>query len=265
MSDRKNLTLNRGTDIALDKDIFSKVFDKDIKRVYLYKKSERLAKAIHLVCPAFKDSRSLKEHLERISIELIEASVLSSPTARERLSRSLLSLSSVVQLGKTGGLLSSMNAEVLLRECYLLLEEIASYEDPRISLPETLSIAQMARTSTALPASERKHPKRERGEGNEPSTRSYKGQGQNPAEKSTRRDTILSIIKDRGSSYIKDISMVFRTVSEKTIQRELQRLVLDGFVEKSGDRRWTTYKIAPVPPSPPKKPQAVVDQEHDLG
>jgi hypothetical protein len=37
---------------------------------------------------------------------------------------------------------------------------------------------------------------------------------------------------------------VVRGVSEKTIQRELSLLVLEGTVRKQGERRWTTYSLA---------------------
>jgi len=43
-----------------------------------------------------------------------------------------------------------------------------------------------------------------------------------------------SVIKDKGTVYIKDISTVVREVSEKTIQRELQTLVLEGIITKKG-------------------------------
>jgi len=63
------------------------------------------------------------------------------------------------------------------------------------------------------------------------------------AERSSRKETIMAVLKEKGPSYIKDISTVIRDVSEKTIQRELQNLVSDGRVERSGERRWTTYAL----------------------
>src|SRR3989338_7108876 len=40
-----------------------------------------------------------------------------------------------------------------------------------------------------------------------------------------RRETILSVIKSKRKASIKDISTLIRTVSEKTIQRELSALI----------------------------------------
>jgi predicted HTH transcriptional regulator len=43
---------------------------------------------------------------------------------------------------------------------------------------------------------------------------------------------------------IKDISNQFADCSEKTIQRELNLLILKGQIKKSGAKRWSRYKIA---------------------
>jgi DNA-binding transcriptional ArsR family regulator len=59
-----------------------------------------------------------------------------------------------------------------------------------------------------------------------------------------RRESILSVLRSKGPSYIKDISLVVREVSEKTIQRELSSLVSEGAVTRKGDRRWTTYELS---------------------
>ena len=59
-----------------------------------------------------------------------------------------------------------------------------------------------------------------------------------------RRDTILSVIKNKGKASIKDISTLIRGVSEKTIQRELLALISLGVVTRQGERRWSTYSLA---------------------
>lgn len=56
-----------------------------------------------------------------------------------------------------------------------------------------------------------------------------------------RQDKILSFINERKSAVIKDITTLFPDVSEKTIQRELTRLIDDGKITKRGDKRWSIY------------------------
>jgi DNA-binding transcriptional ArsR family regulator len=59
-----------------------------------------------------------------------------------------------------------------------------------------------------------------------------------------RREAVMSLIRNKGSVSIKDISTMIRGVSEKTIQRELITLIESGMVIKQGERRWSTYSLA---------------------
>lgn len=237
---------------VLDKSIFSNIFDKDIKRVYVYKKAERLAKAIHLIAPAFQDSRALRDRIERIAVGLVDAAVLMPGQSREPLARELLALSSLLSMARTGGLLSPMNADVIAREAQLLLQEVAGYEEPRLLLEEVPTIAELAKSQSRIGGVfGARHSERSgesgNAESNPKSSPQDKGQSkghtiETPARES-RRDAILTILGSRGPSYIKDISLVIRDVSEKTIQRELASLVTSGRVTRTGERRWTTYAI----------------------
>lgn len=234
---------------VLDKGIFSNIFEKDIRRVYIYKKAERLAKAIHLVAPAFRNSPALRDRLDQVAVGLVDAAILPPSAARDGLSRELLALSSVLSIARSGGLLSSMNAELIGREAHQLLQEVATYEEPRLFLEDAPSLAALAKdisserssTLSQLPrATLQQQSVRKVGD-----TNSSKGhnKGQMSDRTSGRRAAIVSVLKSKGPSYIKDISTVIRDVSEKTIQRELQTLVEDGEVIRTGERRWTQYSL----------------------
>jgi len=227
-------------DFVLDKSIFSNIFEKDIQRVYLYKKSERLAKALYLVLPAFKDAPALRDRVHRISIELIDASILTPLASREALSRALLALSSVLSIARSAGLLSAMNAELISREAHLLLKEAAVYEEPKLTLEDAPTLATLARSVPQARTSS--VPQKRVAPAKKARSMSDVKEGES-APKSERREAILSVLKTNGPSVIKDISNRFRDVSEKTIQRELQALVLDGIISKTGERRWTTYTL----------------------
>jgi hypothetical protein len=259
MSDTQNLKdtyqLKSGTEgqsldmFVLDKSIFSNIFDKDIKRVYVYKKAERLAKAIHLVAPAFRSSPALRDRIDRVAVGLVDAAVLPPALARDGLSRELLSLSSVLSIARVGGLLSAMNADLIAREAQLLLQEVAGYEEPRLFLEDAPTLAELARASKQSTGAAKRYEQQTpigqiEGQKSSLNIGQYKGHSDKGPSKSSRKDSILSVLASRGPSYIKDISLVVRDVSEKTIQRELQTLVLDGSVAKTGERRWTVYAIA---------------------
>lgn len=226
-------------DIVLDKNIFSELFDKDIRRVFVFRKCERIAKAIVLIGPAFKDNKPLHERAERLSMELVDGAALPIREGKEQITRVLLSLASLIELARFSGTLSSMNADMVLREVRNLVSDILEYDEPRITLPEMPGMAKMNKSISIQEKENENSFKR--------TDQPYKsvGQSENIKEtKPTRREAILDVLKAKETVYIKDISSLIRDVSEKTIQRELQALVLEGIVRREGERRWTTYRLA---------------------
>lgn len=257
----KDTSLSKGHDtrphsdnFVLEKGIFSNIFEKDIRRVYIYKKSERLAKAIHLVSPAFRTSPALRNRMDQIAIGLVDAAILPPTAARDSMSRELLALSSVLSIARTGGLLSSMNAELISREAQQLLQEIATYEEPRLFLDDAPTLAELAKEAGSERMQYGPYPRTQEvdriaRQGSRPQAKSApspKGQDKGHIKDKTagRREAIKSILQSKGPSYIKDISTMIRDVSEKTIQRELQTLVDSGEIVKTGERRWTQYALA---------------------
>jgi len=68
--------------------------------------------------------------------------------------------------------------------------------------------------------------------------------GNKTTEYSGRRKQILEILADLESVSVKDLSERFgNTVSEKTLQRDLNDLIVGGSIETTGERRWRRYKI----------------------
>ncbi len=233
-------------DFVLEKSIFNNVFEKDIRRVFIYKKVERLAKAIHLIAPAFAESVSLRNRIDAIAIGLVDAAILPSGTARMALSRELLALSSVLSIARTGGLLSSMNAELISREAHILLQEVAAYEEPRLFLDDAPTLHGIAKKVLSQGSLRSSTAARHVASGN-PATYA-KGHIKDTKEISDihikdRREAVLSVIKNKEKASIKDISTIVRGVSEKTIQRELTALITTGMIRKDGERRWSTYSL----------------------
>jgi DNA-binding transcriptional ArsR family regulator len=223
-------------DFVLEKTIFHNIFEKDIRRAYIYKKAEGLGKAIHLITPAFAEFSSLKNRIEAIAIGLVDAALLPISAARGALSRELLALSSILSIARTGGFLSHMNSDIIAREAHLLLQEVSAYEEPRLSLEETPSLSHIAKSASAKSLPHKQVA---------PKAIRYKGHIKDiDAPAKDRQEAILSLIASKGKVGIKDISIVIRGVSEKTIQRELAALISSGKVTKEGERRWSMYSLA---------------------
>ena len=240
----------RTEDFVLEKNIFNNIFGKDIRRVFIYKKAERLAKVIHLITPAFTESAALRGRIDAIVTGLVDAAILPPGEARTALSRELLTLSSVLSIARMGGLLSAMNADLITREAHMLLQEVAAYEEPRLSLEESPTLSGIAKKiSQASPPHPTPAVSKRAISVHSAAGSSSGGKGRTKDTESNsgikdRRDAILSVIKDKGRASIKDISTHIRTVSEKTIQRELLALITLGIVSKQGERRWSTYSLA---------------------
>jgi hypothetical protein len=237
-------------DFVLEKSIFNNIFEKDIRRAYIYKKAERLGKAIHLITPAFSNSVSLKNKVDEIAVRLIDAALLPASAARRELSRELLTLSSILSIARTGGFLSAMNTDLITREAHMLLQEIAAYEEPRILIEETPTLSSISRETSAtrsgfLQSNPRvtSHVKARTQSTHEGGSKGHIKDNED-AHVKDRREAIVSVIENKGTARIKDISQVVRGVSEKTIQRELSALVASGRVLKEGERRWSTYSLA---------------------
>jgi DNA-binding transcriptional ArsR family regulator len=178
----------------------------------------------------------------------VDAATLPPISAREALSRELLALSSVLSIARVGGLLSPMNAELIAREAHQLLQEIATYEEPRLFMEEAPTLAELFKSANAsrdvLSTPYPRTPAKERPAKPTASIKDTKGHVSDNPSHSSRREAVLSVLRSKGPSYIKDISTVIREVSEKTIQRELSALVAEGLITKEGERRWTTYALA---------------------
>ncbi len=62
--------------------------------------------------------------------------------------------------------------------------------------------------------------------------------------KDSRRSLIISFLKGKDWTSIKDITEAISGCSAKTIQRELSDLVHQGVLKKKGDRRWSRYLLS---------------------
>lgn len=58
-----------------------------------------------------------------------------------------------------------------------------------------------------------------------------------------RQKAILSHLKEKPQVKISDFSSLFTDISSKTIQRDLQDLVVKNVLKKQGEKRWTTYSL----------------------
>jgi hypothetical protein len=241
------------------------------------KKTEKLVTALYMVSDCMDTDDALKGKLRLLGVELLsdiyKLSTLSPMDKHTYISVSLThiyELLSFIEIAYTIGFISEMNTMILKKEFSSLASDLKSklskdkhftftLDDKMFELPELINsnknenyndigqpFIKDKRTSfNTMSFTNNKSPL--------PSLQPRKNNSSatSLADRQERSNKIISIIKDKkllsgnqtGVS-IKDISLSFTDCSEKTIQRELNSLVLKGQLKKTGAKRWSRYAIA---------------------
>jgi hypothetical protein len=201
----------------------------------VYKKTERISCAVFLITEKSNGQNSdLVRDAQQLSLNTLLSvirflSTDHTPGVLAESIRNLASLRSLLLLLAAVRVTRQDFAEVIIREIDSAIQSLYTYY--RDEAPEALfSVGEHDMVS----------PKEER---RRAPSRSLAPTTQAPASSVSRRDTILSIIRTKGSVSIKDISDVVTDCSEKTIQRELMDMIKDNIVIKEGERRWSKYKL----------------------
>ncbi|HLP86283.1 MAG TPA: hypothetical protein VK153_00170 [Candidatus Paceibacterota bacterium] len=234
------------------------------------KKTEKLVTALYMVSDCMDTDDALKGKLRLLGVELLsdiyKLSTLSPLDKHTYISVSLShidELLSFIEIAYTIGFISEMNTSILKKEFYTLACDLKGNLSKNKHFTFTLN-----KKMFELPELENEMENEE--------NLTYKGQSsikdkrtafntmsftnnKSPlqmitdkktniltttlADREDRTNKIISIIKDKKEVSIKDISLEFTNCSEKTIQRELNALVLKGQLKKTGAKRWSRYAV----------------------
>jgi len=61
---------------------------------------------------------------------------------------------------------------------------------------------------------------------------------------SSRESDVLDLVREKGEVSVSDVALRFSEVSEKTVQRILVKLVDNGYLQKTGEKRWSRYSVS---------------------
>lgn len=249
-------------DARLDSSVARQVYD------FANKKTEKLVTALYMVTDCMDTDDALKTKLRDLGVALLSdmyklASY--SPLDKQTHIVSFLSrieeIISFVEISYTIGFISEMNTTILKKEFMILVGELESHQkkdkhftftldEQMFSLP--VSMRQELVEKNIIKDNPQGQINKRTSSNNVSFTNSVfnhsvnqtptiKNHSHSVSDKKERTDKILSLIKGRDVS-IKDISSSFSDCSEKTIQRELNALVLKGQVKKTGAKRWSRYQ-----------------------
>ncbi len=236
-------------------------FSQDQSFVFVYKKTEKLATALYMVTNLFGDSEPMKWTLRTKVSNLLSFIIGFKDILESReyefsndVKTKVLEVVSLLEVASRSGLVSPMNFSILKGEFMNLVNSLAalrkdSQEGTHFSFPKTFFEVPQKRENSPT-ASQYSHgtfaPEQSKGHAyavkDTMSLRDTTSEG-NLFKKTNRQSIIINLLKKKKDLTIKDIALVIRDCSEKTIQRELIALIDAGVLKKTGERRWSRYSL----------------------
>lgn len=209
-------------------------------------KAQRLITAIYLVTDFVHENETLRSRMRKCALELLHGLLR---REREKALCCAQELSTLTRVGQATGLISSMNASILESELEhfgaAIKEEAGSSvtkdffesfdEEPRSRKGHFIGQNVLERNRLVTQRTHDKKPFLPSG---------------NRSSNAERRGYIMDILKKKTPLTVKDVSLVVKGCSEKTLQRELMAMVHEGLLRKEGERRWSRYSLlSPQSPS----------------
>ena len=225
---------------------------------FILKKSEKLAAVLYRLTELISDRDEIKWDIRELSSRIV------ADLALESISRShnkasvlyntgnaLAALISLCAVCEIAGYISPMNFGVIRSECENLIKMImgdsVEVENETVSIQEMLAVDEdYAGTNGHLTPLEVARPVGFSRAGLRASATSNGVNNNKKTDReflSSRQELIVRYIKKNGESGIKDITPHIHGCSEKTIQRDLVRLVELGVLARYGERRWSRYSL----------------------
>lgn len=240
----------------MDMEFFPKGYDSF--KIYLFKKVERISIALYLCTNHLADEVSLKTNIRSIADILIKDILFinrgqSNLNSTTKIKEDFLELKTLLNFSSSSNLISINNVNILIDEINKLSREIENHKDILIGDTEFKKSFFVVESRQKISENILDNPNDYKGhkgqisiekenDKKEDKKEIFKGQTPN-TDLNNRTEDIMKIIKDNGKVTIKDISARIKNCSEKTIQRELLKMVSLNLIKKEGERRWSTYSV----------------------
>lgn len=233
-------------------------FEKDASFVFAFKKTEKLASAVYMITNLFSDNEPLKWTLRKKVSDLLSFMLVYKDIKDSNFhdfsynaKTKILEVVSMLEVAFRAGFLSQMNYSIVKQE-FSNLSDILNHYTNQEKGPsfDTLArnffdVADHRVATTDRHVSETHAPINR-----EPvlMSNNYIKDNEMPTsagvvKRSNRQNIILNLLKKKKELTIKDIALVIKDCSEKTIQRELIAFIDAGVLKRTGERRWSKYSL----------------------
>jgi len=225
---------------------------------YSVKKAEKISSAIYVLSNFIPSSDPMRHSIRKSSLRLLsDIFTISSVSdigngARASVfvltSQIIPEILSLISVSKTSGFISPMNASVVSTE----LKNFQNTLEDRFGLKEALLLS---KKDFDIPAIEeiKAVSTKNTNTSNKPLTEGFSQKKSSyvkgprvykvATKKTERRSVILETLKNNKEIGVKDVLIKLPQYSEKTIQRELLKMVSEGILKREGERRWSRYSM----------------------
>lgn len=221
-------------------------------------RADKIAAATYLVTDLFSDQEPLKYTLRQLSLDLASACHTPLSSASITQSFSLLQMIDMligrIEISTVAGLVSEMNGTILKNELVSLRKDYThSYfgnDNGVFGGSVAINIAPDLHAQFFTQDTTKSSSPHVSSTENQNDIKTTFNTIQNDIQKNSeeetkqRREKILYIISEKRDVTIKDITDNVKDCSDKTIQRDLNALIVAGSIVKVGNKRWSRYVLA---------------------
>jgi len=231
--------------------------DDTLYSTFFRKKAEKVVSAIYFITNHFSEDEILKWQLRKKGVQLLSDTLSFNKNQiafREeklfQIKNSIVETLSYLEIAVAVKIISEMNFNIFKRELSFLLSLVEN------NLQKLDEADALELNGEYFRIKEKQfNPKKKQVQGDFIKDISlYKGHSKqdkghkntalaNTERKIDRRNIIAKLLSKGQKLTIKDISKMIRDCGEKTIQRELQAMLTDGLLTKTGERRWSRYSL----------------------
>jgi len=231
--------------------------DDTLYSTFFRKKAEKVVSAIYFITNHFSEDEILKWQLRKKGVQLLSDTLSFNKnqiTFREeklfQIKNSIMETLSYLEIAVAVKIISEMNFNIFKRELSFLLSLVEN------NLQKLDEADALELNGAYFRIKEKQfNPKKKRAtEDFIKDISLYKGHSKqdkghkktalaNTERKIDRRNIITKLLSKGQKLTVKDISKMIRDCGEKTIQRELQAMLTDGLLTKTGERRWSRYSL----------------------
>ena len=216
--------------------------------IFIYRKTEKIITALYLITGIMPENEPAKWRLRELGQKLLSF-ILDFHENKDnfglgKIRSVLIELESLIDIAENAQAISPMNSSIIIAELTNVMEAVESHHGKnKIFLPNGFFDIGKETDKEKDSSFSKGHDKGHKMSFTDKNVSYGRKKQKRDLSIKDRKEIMLEIIRKNGEVNIKDISILIKDCSEKTIQRELLIMLNAGIIKKTGERRWSRYSL----------------------